>query len=60
MTELNREIIREIRKFDCDNNMKLFLEEALQYELDLHDGGSKESPQAIGKEYKNFIAKYSK
>ena len=60
MTELNREIVREIRNLDCDNNMKAFLEDALNYELDLHESGSQDSKQAIGKEYKNFIAKYSK
>ena len=60
MTELNKEIVKEIRKFDCDNNMKLFLEEALNYELKLHDGDSNDSKQAIGKHYKNLIAKYSK
>lgn len=60
MTELNKEIVKEIRNLDCDNNMKLFLEEVLNYELQLHEGGSKDSKQAIGKEYKNFISKFSK
>lgn len=60
MTELNNEIRKEIRKLDCDNNMKLFLEDALNYELELHEGGSQDSKQAIGKEYKNLISKYSK
>ena len=60
MTELNKEIVKEIRKFDCDNNMKLFLEDALNYELKLHESESKDSKQAIGKHYKNLIAKYSK
>ena len=60
MTELNNEIRKEIRKLDCDNNMKLFLEDALNYELELHEGGSQDSKQAISKEYKNLISKYSK
>ena len=60
MTELNKEIRKEIRKLDCDNNMKLFLEDALYYELSLHDGDSTDSIKAIGKQYKNFISKYSK
>lgn len=60
MTELNKEIVKEIRKFDCDNNMKLFLEEALNYELKLHESDSNDSKQSIGKHYKNLIAKYSK
>ena len=60
MTELNKEILREIRKLDCDNNIKLFLVEALNYELRLHDGDSTDSIKTIGKEYKNFISKYSK
>lgn len=60
MTELNREIVKEIRNLDCDNNMKQFLEEALRYELDLHESGSKDSSHAIGKEYKNLISKFSK
>ena len=60
MTELNKEIVKEIRKFDCDNNMKLFLEDALNYELKLHESESKDSKQAICKHYKNLIAKYSK
>ena len=60
MTELNREIVKEIRKLDCDNNMKLFFVFLLNYELSLHDGDSNDSKQAIGKEYKNFITKFSK
>ena len=60
MTELNKEIVKEIRNLDCDNNMKIFLEEALNYELELHEGSSQDSKQAIGKEYKNLISKYSK
>ncbi len=60
MTELNKEIIKEIRNLDCDSNMKAFLETALNYELDLHDGDSQDSKQAIGKEYKKFISNFSK
>lgn len=60
MTELNREIVKEIRRLECDNNMKMFLEETLNYELELHEGNSKDSKQAIGKEYKKLISKFSK
>ena len=60
MTELNKEIVREIRNLDCDDKMKSFLIEVLNYELKLHEGGSQDSKQAIGKEYKKFISKFSK
>lgn len=60
MTELNKEIINEINKLDCSNNMKLFLLESLEYELVLHESTSQDSKQAIGKEYKKMISKFSK
>ena len=60
MTELNKEIVKEIRNLDCDENMKSFLEEVLNYELKLHEGNSHDSKQAIGKEYKKYISKFSK
>lgn len=60
MTELNREIIREIRKLDCDNSMKLFLEKMLQYELNLIESDSNDGKKAIGVEYKARIAEFSK
>lgn len=60
MTELNREIVKQIRNLDCDDNMKSFLIEALNYEIELHEGDSGESKQAIGKEYKKFISTFSK
>lgn len=60
MTELNREIRKEIRKLDCDNSMKLFLEEMLEFELELIDSGSQDSKKAIGSEYKAQISKFAK
>ena len=40
MTELNKEIINEIRKLDCDNSMKSFIENMLKFELELIDSES--------------------
>lgn len=60
MTDLNREIVREIRKLDCDNSMKLFLETMLEYELELIDSDSQDSKKAIGVEYKAQISKFAK
>lgn len=60
MTELNREIRKEIRKLDCDNSMKLFLEAMLVYELDLIENDSQDSKKAIGNEYKAQISKFAK
>ncbi len=60
MTELNREIIKEIRNLDCDNSMKLFIEKMLKYELNLIESESNDSKKAIGIEYKARIAEFSK
>ena len=60
MTELNREIVHEIRKLDCDNNIKSFLETMLQYELDLKDNEVGDSKKAIGADYKKSITDFTK
>lgn len=60
MTELNKEIINEIRKLNCDNSMKSFIENMLKFELELIDSESNESTKSIGTIYKSKIAEFSK
>lgn len=58
MMELNKEIVKSIRHLDCDNNMKLFLEDILKYELDLLEEGETENTKS--KKYMDKISEYSK
>lgn len=60
MTKVNNEIKREIENSDCDHSIKLFLEEMLEYELNLIENESTDSKKAIGAVYKTQIANFSK
>ncbi len=60
MAELNKEIINTIKDLDCDKNMKDFLEEILNYELDQSVNENPDTIKASGNKYKAFIAGYAK
>lgn len=57
---LNKEITNAIEDLDLDKNMKGFLVDALNYELEQVNTDKKDGPKVAGKVYKELIANYAK